>query len=118
MPDIIIRGAEIPKSCAVCKIRSYNAYCPLNETIKFMYDPTNRGFDFCTGTHPKCPLEQLSEHGDLIDRAAFRAEMDNHYPFGRGTQRRHGEADAAKSTIINMLANAPVIVPSNKEAAD
>ena len=62
------------------------------------------------------PLYELPPHGDLIDRVAFREEMDNHYPFGRGTQRRHGEADAAKSTIINMLASAPVVVQANKEA--
>ena len=69
-----------------------------------------------------CPIiahaVELPEHGDLIDRVAFRAEMDKHYPFDHGTQRRHGEADKAKSTVINMLANAPVIVPSNKEETE
>lgn len=33
-------------------------------------------------------------------------------------QRRHGEADAAKSTAINMLATAPVVVQASKEALE
>lgn len=109
MPDVIIRGAEIPKSCAVCKIRSYNAYCPLNETIKFMYDPTNRGFDFCTGTHPKCPLEQLSEHGDLVDKDELR-KWSYEVKTNRGKYQR----------VINVvdIPDLPVVIPANKVASD
>lgn len=100
MADILIRGFRKPKSCDEC----------FNESDCIWFD--------CSRCYRFCRISELPEHGDLIDRVAFREEMDNHYPFGRGTQRRHGEADAAKSTIINMLANAPVIVPSNKEESE
>ena len=99
MPDILIPNIKIPEEGYAITI--------------FLFSDGRAQFQEKTEK-----AIELPEHCDLIDRAAFRAEMDNHYPFGRGTQRRHGEADAAKSTIINMLANAPVIVPSNKEAVD
>lgn len=66
MPDILIRGMEMPETCAICKIRSCNSYCPLNIEIKFFFDPSNTGFDFCTGRHSDCPLHELPPHGDLI----------------------------------------------------
>ena len=119
MADILIR-MEMPTTCADCHdadlptaIAWLGAKCPWAHGI---IDPGV--YDLRHGRHPNCPLHELPEHGDLIDRVAFRAEMDNHYPFGRGTQRRHGEADAAKSTIINMLATAPVVVQASKEALE
>lgn len=107
MADILIRGMDKPHNCFrfdLSYLRGERLFCCVTK------DEVLR----CK-IAPECPIQELPEHGDLIDRVAFRAEMDKHYPFDHGTQRRHGEADEAKSTIINMLANAPVIVPSNKE---
>ena len=106
MADILIRGVRMPVACSDCPSRDVSVCVWTDDCNVESYKYSRPSF---------CPLHKLPEHGDLIDRVAFRAEMDNHYPFGRGTQRLHGEADAAKSTIINMLANALVIVPSNEE---
>ena len=117
MADILIRGMEKPGSCRECD------FCELqdiNFEILYFCNRNDRFLDdeeVCNIPND-CPIIELPEHGDLIDRVAFRAEMDKHYPFDHGTQRRHGEADKAKSTVINMLANAPVIVPSNKEETE
>ena len=48
-------------------------------------------------------IAEVPPHGDLIDAFAFRREMDANYPFDKFTQSKHGEADAAKSTILMML---------------
>lgn len=56
----------------------------------------------------------VPNHGDLIDRVAFREEMDKHYPFDRYTQSKHKWEDAAKSAVIRMLATAPTIIPADK----
>ena len=110
MADILIRGMDKPFNCFACDLshlRGERLFCCVT-----------KGEVIRSKIASDCPIHELPPHGDLIDRVAFRAEMDTHYPFGRGTQRRHGEADAAKSTVINMLANAPVIVPANKEETE
>ena len=101
MADILIRGMKMPKTCAICKIRSCNSYCPLNIGIKFFLDPRNTGFDFCTGRHSDCPLHELPEHGDLIDRVKL---VESKYVNNVG--------------ILVTIAEAPVIVPSNKEETE
>lgn len=101
MPDILIRGMEMPMSCAVCKIRSYNAFCPINSRIKFFYDPSNKGFDFCSGIHPDCPLLELPPHGDLIDRDASIAEMKKNDTYQNWLFRK-------------MLGKQTVVVPAER----
>ena len=61
------------------------------------------------------PVIAVPDHGRLVDADAFRKEMDKHYPFDKLTQSKHGEADAAKGTILLMLAEAPTIIPADKE---
>ena len=57
----------------------------------------------------------VPDHGRMVDADAFREEMDKHYPFDKFTQSKHGDADAAKGTIIMMLANAPTIIPTDRK---
>ena len=102
MADILIRGMEMPG----------------NEPLRLVLNQNGQLFVDHGVTFTEYEAVELPPHGDLIDRGAFRAEMDKHYPFDHGTQRKHGEADAAKSTIINMLANSPVIIPADKEETD
>lgn len=60
----------------------------------------------------------VPKHGDLIDRQAFRYEMDKHYPFDNATQRRHGIEDVLKSAVLRMLFDAPTIIPADKEVEE
>ena len=106
--SILIKNKEMPKNCNQCVYRHL----------------TMKEGNFCTAIHerinyrdeklPHCPIIEIKPHGDLIDRDAFRKEMDRHYPFDKETQSRHGEADIAKSVIIRMLAEAEVIVPAEE----
>lgn len=107
MSDILIQGMEMPKTCAICKIRSCNSYCPLNIEIKFFFDPSNTGFDFCTGRHSDCPLHELPEHGDLIDRA----------PLVR-TFNERADHEGWAYLDDEDLDDAPVIVPASEEATN
>ena len=103
--SVYIKGEEFykPTACAPCKLRNW---CQLWKQVVL---PAHI-------THPECPIIEVSEHGDLIDRQAFRYEMDKHYPFDKATQSRHGIEDVLKSAILQMLFDAPTIIPADKEA--
>lgn len=69
MPDILIRGMEMPKSCEDChdadlptSIAWLEAKCPC------AYGMNKPGvYDLRHKRHPDCPLVELPQHGDLID---------------------------------------------------
>ena len=94
---VYIKGFPLPNNCGACPLRL--AWC--RERIYMVTRPE------------RCPLVPVPEHGDLIDRVAFREEMDKHYPFDRYTQSKHEWEDAAKSAVIIMLATAPTIIPAD-----
>ena len=45
----------------------------------------------------------------LIDADVFRRELDNHFPFTKEEQSRHGIADIAKSTVLFVLNKTPIV---------
>lgn len=47
----------------------------------------------------------------LIDADAFRREIDNHWPFTKEEQSKHGIADIAKGTLLYVLNCMPTIEP-------
>ena len=102
--SVYIHNMEMPDKCGHCRFAN-------------AFDCTVTGSFISTHSirQPDCPLVPVPEHGDLIDRVEFRREMDKNYPFDKFTQSKHGEADNAKRTIIQMLANAPTIIPADKE---
>lgn len=71
---------------------------------------------YYVGTYPKLGGEvkaiEIPDHGNLIDREAFRKDMDNHYPFDRYTQSSHGTEDVAKSKMIQLLSEAEILIPA------
>lgn len=108
MSGIYIKGMEMPKSCAVCDFCTGGLDCWISKE------------NVCRNVRKEqrskaCPLIPVPEHGDLIDRTAFRYEMDNHYPFDKATQSRHGVEDVLKSAVLQMLFAAPTIIPADKE---
>lgn len=69
MADILIRGMEMPKTCADCHdadlptaIAWLGAKCPWSTGI---IPPGT--YDLRNGRHPDCPIVELPPHGDLID---------------------------------------------------
>lgn len=45
----------------------------------------------------------------LVDVDALRKELDNHWPFTKEEQSKHGFADMAKSTVLFVLNKMPII---------
>lgn len=45
----------------------------------------------------------------LVDADKFRSELDNHYPFTKDEQSKHGMADIAKSTVLFVLNAMPTV---------
>ena len=97
MADILIRGISIPRNCFECPLftncdacEGYECGCGLLGGIGYEEDISE------DRRRDNCPLVELPEHGNLIDRDALpkeRVEWED-------------------------IVNAPVIVPSNKEGKE
>lgn len=105
MPDILIRGMDMPKTCADCHdadlptaISWLGAKCPLAHGI---IDPGV--YDLRHERHPDCPIHELPPHGDLID--LFKLLHPEGDPF-------NGPMAVTACTIIEQ----PTVIPANKEA--
>lgn len=62
MGDIVIRSAmKMPKTCGECKLRDGKDRCPFELSLA--------GLDIQKERLDSCPLEDIGEHGDLIDRS-------------------------------------------------
>lgn len=113
MPDILIRGVEAPTSCEDCKkfflkeydFPCYRARCSIGGTVPpYPLRFEKRGDD--------CPILELPEHGDLIDRAAL---MEEHAKAESG---RYGNLFVAgDNRFIHRFLDAPVVIPADKEKA-
>ena len=102
MADILIR-MEMPETCGQCPIFNYDYnICNFLSTHHHEYEISRID---------GCPLHELPEHGDLIDRDAFREE--NEYYLHREFINPKYE-----DTLDDLLKDAPVIVPSNKEETE
>lgn len=103
MSDILIRGIELPsKGCLRCPFNLYYAnavYCNCM-IIKLLGKPSEAKYP----NEVNCPLRELPEHGDLVDREWLK-EM---------AYSKVEDFGGAFLDTIDM-AIAPVIVPSNKE---
>lgn len=91
MPDILIRGMDKPQSCNACMFDVYGL-CLINKYLEAEDELTH-----------DCPLVELPEHGDLIDRDKLSFVCGGTTPMGMDYVRRY---------IVDGM---PVIVPTNKE---
>ena len=118
MPDILIRGMEMPKSCADCHdadlptaIAWLGAKCPC------AYGMNKQGVhDLRNKRHPDCPLHELPPHGDLIDLSElqkFPIRLD-HY------DKEHGDEHFVYGieSLMEYAECLPVIVPAERRDAD
>jgi len=109
MPDILIRGMEMPRSCMGCRL-NYGEKRPehgLTIVCKYSNGVVLPEVTGIVGRLPTCGLLELSEHGDLISKddamnAILGEPPEAHYP-------------SWYAAIVNEI---PAIVPSNKEPAD
>lgn len=95
MADILIR-MNMPKTCSQCPIFNFD-YGICN-------DLSTHNRDFETSRIDGCPLVELPEHGDLIDRDWLK---------GMAYSKVEDFGGAFLDTVD--IAIAPVVIPSNKE---
>lgn len=118
---VYIKGMEMPEGCPFCPLSHWtsgtNEFAGCNIVPSKRYAMLNDiafAASLAKSRPDWCPLVEVPPHGDLIDAFAFRREMDANYPFDKFTQSKHGEADAAKSTILRMLVKAPTIIEAEE----
>ena len=92
MADILIFGMKMPT----------------DEPLRLVLNPNGQLFVDHGVTFTEYEAIELPEHGDLIDRDAFREE--NEYYLHREFINPKYE-----DTLDDLLKDAPIIVPSNKE---
>ena len=95
MADILIFGMKMPE----------------NEPLRLVLNPNGQLFVDHGVTFTEYEAIELPEHGDLIDRDAFREE--NEYYLHREFINPKYE-----DTLDDLLKDAPIIVPSNKEESE
>ena len=92
MPDILIRGMEMPKNCFQCPLsvlKGERLFCEITKEEVLR-----------AKIAPECPLHELPPHGDLIDTGKIRyTEL-----YG-----------GVEVTTANWIDSLPVIVPAERE---
>ena len=97
MADILIRGISMPKSCLDCNFSNDYGDCCCKDTEPYECE-------FHKKSRPDwCPLTELPEHGDLIEKQTALAALYSDYAY------------AAMDIIEKEV---PVIIPSNREDAE
>jgi len=91
--SILIKGMKMPKNCYDCEFRQsgYPDWCDLSITSRDVYNTSIR--------QKWCPLIELHDHGNLIDRDKLIYEL--------------GEEDEDLSTYHTLL-YAPVVIPAER----
>ena len=99
---IYIKGMEIPRGCAFCKIARRNGkkmVCPFSGEEWDIHDPMSADHRL-----DNCPLVPVPPHGDLIDaaeemRLMQSCEYDTYDDYNRA---------------FDMLDNAPTVIPAEE----
>lgn len=95
MSDILIHGMKMPE----------------NEPLRLVLNPNGQLFNDHGVTFTEYEAVELPEHGDLIDRDAFRAENE-YYLYREFINPKY------EDTLDDLLKDAPVVIPSNKEESE
>lgn len=108
--SILIKGAKIPSSCAWCYFNE-DSRCVL--IVGCDYDETG-GAKIRTN----CPLIELPEHGDLIDRDALDADIEKRYcamgckAYGSGVEARCNACWVRD--MQDEIIEAPAVIPAER----
>ena len=116
--SVIVKGMKMPENCDVCKFSDWSNLHQTSACKLCEYEPGFDDFskDYMERRSSICPLVELPEkHGGLIDGNAFREELDNHYPFTKEEQSRHGMADIAKGELLYVLNKMPIVIEAEGE---
>lgn len=81
MSDLLIKGMKMPDNCTLCEIIPRCSYCEgYNDVCPFKPNNVDEEWDFSEGIFPTsrpdwCPLVEIPQHGDLIDRNALKTSI-------------------------------------------
>lgn len=119
MPDIMIRGMEMPENCDKCIYSGWSNFYQIyvcnvvrkGNPLLFNGKQVKSTAIKRSGRAENCPLIALPEgHGRLVDADALEIVMDDKYTLGDcGRRERDDVVDALRH-------NAPTIVPAEREA--
>ena len=110
--SVLIKGMEMPMNCWFCNVKSwdYSEYvCPFDGQEIHSGDAKR---------HTDCPLIEIPDHGDLIDRekTAHEMWMKECYECSR-VYDNNGCKGCAVTRMINVIAcaeTAPAVIPAER----
>ena len=108
--SILIKGMEMPKSCAKCPLGHINAK---RYAIECYAEYPTKLFDYELARHginPFCPLFPVPDHGRLIDADAL-----DKYLGGAVILAASEDAKYAYMDVQEKLNNLQTIIPADKE---
>lgn len=106
--SVLVKGMKMPKCCYDCELIDVVESCPcysmtLAEFIEFPWIRKAR--------HRYCPLVELPQHGDLVDKQKMAETNEQHYKIFEGEE----NADYARQVVLQMLDQAPVIIEAEND---
>ena len=99
MPDILIRGMEMPKTCSQCPLCYDYMMCSLRDG---RFSRMGESFDCCEMRLADCPLIELPPHGDLISKQTALAALYSDYAYA----------------AMDVIEEVPVVVPAERSDTD
>lgn len=111
MADLLIRGMEMPKSCAEC-FADDNGWCNIlgcsigdSAALRMI------------GRRDDCPLAEVPDHGRLCDLDAFMEEI-NQTCLALGNAGVVITGDMLWAKLWDAYENADTIIPASKESGE
>lgn len=118
MAGLYIKGMKMPECCDDCKLfnMEYDACNYTNCSVGYEY--SNKRMD-------DCPLVEVPDHGDLIDRDAFAKDLSYDVEMDEkaldntdivGIERTHLQFDKdCKQNCMYYLTEQEAVIPADKE---
>lgn len=118
MPDILIRGMEMPENCDKCIYSGWSNFYQIyvcnavrkEEPILFDRKQVKSTAVARSGRADNCHLHELPEHGNLIDREDVIETIER-----LRDKSGNDEMAFALNWALRLIREKPVIIPSNKE---
>ena len=107
MPDILIRGMEMPHNCFQCQLsvlKGERLFCEVTKEEVLRKKLA-----------PECPLHELPPHGDLISRDEAVSVLQN---IGSRDYRREKGTICDAIKMISHSQYVPTIVPASEEVTN
>lgn len=102
--SILLKGFKMPKACI-------NAGCPIGgEYCELWWKPGGSEY----GRHRDCPLIELPDHGDLVDRDEFISKLQS---WALLIAMGHGDDDEwvkCIGEVCDRLYNDYVVIPADR----